>query len=70
VKLIRIDHASLDTDDREATLAWYSEVLGLERAHPGEGTAPGEPMFLGEEGAQVALSSLTLRRRGSGISRW
>ena len=55
MKLIRIDHASLDTGDREATLGWYAEVLGLGRAHPGEVTADEEPMFLGEDGAQVAL---------------
>lgn len=56
MKLFRIDHASLNSGDREATLQWYSEVLGMERAHPDAPPAvPGEPVFLGEDGAQVAL---------------
>lgn len=55
MRLIRIDHASLNTGDRAVTLEWYSGILGLERTHPDAPDVPDEPMFLGENGAQVAL---------------
>jgi catechol 2,3-dioxygenase-like lactoylglutathione lyase family enzyme len=55
MKLIRIDHASLNAGDRAVTLEWYAGVLGLERAHPDAPDVPDEPMFLGADGAQVAL---------------
>ncbi|WP_027008243.1 VOC family protein [Conexibacter woesei] len=55
MRLIRIDHASLNTGDRAATLRWYDEVLGLRRAHPDAPAVAEEPMFLGADGAQVAL---------------
>lgn len=54
MKLIRIDHVSLNVADRARSVAWYDEVLGLRRA--GSGPAPDEePMFLGADGAQIAL---------------
>ena len=55
MRLIRIDHASLNSGDRAATVQWYDEVLGLRRAHPDAPDVPGEPQFLGDDGAQVAL---------------
>ena len=55
MRLIRIDHVSLDALDRERTLAWYEELLGL-RAHGRPGaTAPGEPVFLGPAGARLGV---------------
>jgi catechol 2,3-dioxygenase-like lactoylglutathione lyase family enzyme len=55
MNLLRIDHVSLNAADREATVAWYAEVLGL-RAGAGAGaTPPEEPVFLGAPGAQLGL---------------
>jgi catechol 2,3-dioxygenase-like lactoylglutathione lyase family enzyme len=54
MRLIRIDHVSLNAADRDRTIAWYGDVLGLERSGAGP-TEPGEPVFLGADRAQVAL---------------
>ncbi|WP_272472900.1 VOC family protein [Baekduia alba] len=55
MRLIRIDHVSLDAADREGTLRWYGAILGLARAGTGPTDDPGEPVFLGADGAQIAL---------------
>jgi catechol 2,3-dioxygenase-like lactoylglutathione lyase family enzyme len=53
MRLHRIDHVSLDVSDRQASLAWYEEVLGLRAtSRPGP---PGEPVFMGPDGSQIAL---------------
>jgi catechol 2,3-dioxygenase-like lactoylglutathione lyase family enzyme len=54
MRLVRIDHVSLNAADRDRSIAWYGEILGLERAHDGPAPAD-EPMFLGHDGAQIAL---------------
>jgi catechol 2,3-dioxygenase-like lactoylglutathione lyase family enzyme len=51
--VIRIDHVSLNTGDRAATLAWYAEVLGLPAADPHD--VPDAPVFLGPGRAQLGL---------------
>ena len=53
MRLIRIDHVSLDVVDRARSLDWYAEVLGV-RAD-GRSTPADEPVFLGPAGARVAL---------------
>jgi catechol 2,3-dioxygenase-like lactoylglutathione lyase family enzyme len=54
MKVLRIDHVSLNAADRDRTIAWYAEMLGLERSSTGP-TPAEEPVFLGQDGAQVAL---------------
>ena len=53
MRLIRIDHVSLDALDRPRSIAWYEEVLGL-RAH-GRPGPDDEPVFLGPAGARLGL---------------
>src|SRR4051812_870687 len=54
MRLLRIDHVSLNAGDRDRTISWYGQILGLERS--GSGPAePGEPGFLGADGAHIAL---------------
>jgi catechol 2,3-dioxygenase-like lactoylglutathione lyase family enzyme len=53
MRLIRIDHVSLNVGDRPAALGWYEEVLGLRSRTPHD--VPDEPVFLGPDGAQLAL---------------
>jgi catechol 2,3-dioxygenase-like lactoylglutathione lyase family enzyme len=48
----RIDHVSLDVGDRERSLAWYEQVLGLRGANHG---SVDQPVFLGPEGARFGL---------------
>jgi catechol 2,3-dioxygenase-like lactoylglutathione lyase family enzyme len=53
MRLIRIDHVSLDVRDRPASIAWYEEILGL-----GAGLrhdAPDEPVFVGAATARLGL---------------
>src|SRR4051794_34518294 len=53
MRLIRIDHVSLNVGDRPASIAWYEQVLGLRvGAHH---DVPDEPVFLGPDGAQLGL---------------
>ena len=49
----RIDHVSLNSGDRPASLAWYADVLGLHAANPHD--IPDTPVFLGPDGAQFGL---------------
>jgi len=51
--LQRLDHVSLNVGDRLRSIAWYRDVLGLEQRN--EPTEDGEPVFMGEFGACVAL---------------
>jgi catechol-2,3-dioxygenase len=55
MRIIRIDHVSLDVHDRPASLAWYREVLGVPvgRCHH----EPDVPIFLGDPGARLGLFS-------------
>src|SRR5919198_6355767 len=53
MRLIRIDHVSLDVHDRPAAIAWYEDVLGL-RAQARH-DVPDEPVFLGPPGARLGL---------------
>jgi catechol 2,3-dioxygenase-like lactoylglutathione lyase family enzyme len=53
MRLIRIDHVSLNVEDRPRSLAFYEEVLGLRAA-----AAPGpadEPVFVGHDSARLGL---------------
>jgi catechol 2,3-dioxygenase-like lactoylglutathione lyase family enzyme len=53
MQLIRIDHVSLDVDDRSRSIAWYENVIGL-RASRSPGPVD-EPVFLGPPGARLGL---------------
>ena len=53
MRLIRIDHVSLNVGDRPATVAWYEDVLGLSasaRHKPAD-----QPLFVGPDTAQLGL---------------
>jgi catechol 2,3-dioxygenase-like lactoylglutathione lyase family enzyme len=52
MNVLRIDHVSLNTADRERTLAFYGDVLGMRTGRAGP---PDEPVFAGEDGAQFGL---------------
>jgi catechol-2,3-dioxygenase len=51
--LDRLDHVSLNVSDREAAIAWYADVLGLEQRN--EPRQDGWPVFMGAFGACIAL---------------
>jgi catechol-2,3-dioxygenase len=53
VRIIRIDHVSLDVRDRPASVAWYEAVLGL--APESRHSARDAPIFLGPPGARLGL---------------
>jgi catechol 2,3-dioxygenase-like lactoylglutathione lyase family enzyme len=53
MRLIRIDHVSLNVHDRPRSVAFYDEVLRLGAGRPPG--SPGEPVFLGPVGARIAL---------------
>jgi catechol-2,3-dioxygenase len=53
VDLQRLDHVSLNVSDRGRSIAWYSDVLGLEQR--GDARQDDWPVFMGEFGACVAL---------------
>ena len=53
MRLIRIDHVSLDVIDRPRSIAWYEQVIGLPAARP---SGPvDQPVFLGPPGARLGL---------------
>jgi catechol 2,3-dioxygenase-like lactoylglutathione lyase family enzyme len=54
MNIIRIDHVSLDVDDRAHSLDWYAQVLGL-AVVPDPATPPDQPIFLGPLGARLGL---------------
>jgi catechol-2,3-dioxygenase len=52
-QLERLDHVSLNVSDREASIAWYADVLGLEqRNRPRQDDWP---VFMGGFGTCIAL---------------
>ena len=53
MRIMRIDHVSLDVRDRPASVAWYQDVLGL--APHSRHSEPDEPLFLGPPGARLGL---------------
>jgi catechol-2,3-dioxygenase len=53
MRILRIDHVSLDVHDRPASVAWYQEVLGMSAGPVHQ--HPDEPIFLGTSGAQLGL---------------
>ena len=53
MRLIRIDHVSLDVRDRPSSIAWYEEVLGL--LPHARHDVPDQPVFLGPAGARLGL---------------
>jgi catechol-2,3-dioxygenase len=53
MQLQRLDHVSLNVSDRARSIAWYSDVLGLEQR--GEARQDDWPVFMGEFGACIAL---------------
>jgi catechol-2,3-dioxygenase len=53
MRIIRIDHVSLDVHDRPASVAWYQEVLGMPAGSCHQ--HPDEPIFLGAAGARLGL---------------
>ena len=54
MRLIRIDHVSLNVGDRPQTVAWYEDVLGLSTTAPPSRPAD-QPMFAGPDSAQLGL---------------
>ena len=52
MRLIRIDHVSLNAGDRAGSIAFYEDVLRLRADRVGP---PDQPVFLGPDGAQIAL---------------
>jgi catechol 2,3-dioxygenase-like lactoylglutathione lyase family enzyme len=50
---IRIDHVSLNAGDRARSIDWYGQAIGLEPTS--SHSNPDEPIFLGHDGAQIAL---------------
>ena len=53
MNLSGIDHVALAVPDVERTVAWYLEVLGLERQHAG--AWGGVPTFVGKGSTGLAL---------------
>jgi catechol 2,3-dioxygenase-like lactoylglutathione lyase family enzyme len=53
MRLLRIDHVSVDVVDRSRSIAWYEEVLGLTAAGPPG--PPGQPVFVGAPEARLGL---------------
>jgi catechol 2,3-dioxygenase-like lactoylglutathione lyase family enzyme len=52
-ELQRLDHVSLNVSDRERSIAWYRDVLGLELKNDPE--ADDWPAFMGEFGRCIGL---------------
>ena len=52
-RLQRLDHVSLNVGDRERSIAWYRDVLGLELRN--EPRADDWPAFMGAFGACIGL---------------
>jgi catechol 2,3-dioxygenase-like lactoylglutathione lyase family enzyme len=53
MQITRIDHVSLDVQDRPASVAWYEAVLGF--TPHARHSQPDEPIFLGPTGARLGL---------------
>ncbi|HXG75941.1 MAG TPA: VOC family protein [Gaiellaceae bacterium] len=52
-RLARLDHVSLNVSDRERSIAWYRDVLGLEQKN--RPRHDDWPVFMGELGAALGL---------------
>ena len=52
-QLQRLDHVSLNVSDRARSIAWYTDVLGLELKN--EPRAADWPAFMGDMGACIGL---------------
>jgi catechol 2,3-dioxygenase-like lactoylglutathione lyase family enzyme len=52
MRLLRIDHVSLNAGDRAGSIAFYEDVLRMRAGRVGP---PDQPVFLGPPGAQLAL---------------
>lgn len=53
MRLIRIDHVSLNVRDRRRSIDWYEQVLGLRAG--GRPGPPDEPVFVGAASARLGL---------------
>jgi catechol 2,3-dioxygenase-like lactoylglutathione lyase family enzyme len=53
MRLIRIDHVSLNVHDRPSSLAWYEAVLGV--TPHSRHQIPDEPIFLGSTPVRLGL---------------
>jgi catechol 2,3-dioxygenase-like lactoylglutathione lyase family enzyme len=52
MRLLRIDHVSLNAGDRAGSIAFYEDVLDVRAGRLGP---PDQPVFLGPPGVQLAL---------------
>lgn len=52
MRLLRIDHVSLNTGDRPRSVAWYQDVLGLGAGRQGPAD---QPVFIGPSTSQLGL---------------
>lgn len=52
-KIEALDHVALSVRDVERSARWYADVLGFKQQH--EGMWDGEPIFVGNGGAAIAL---------------
>ncbi len=52
-RLHRLDHVSINAADRQRSIAWYRDVLGLEQQ--GQPAHDDEPVFMGAFGACIGL---------------
>jgi len=59
MRLERLDHVSLNVTDRERSIAWYRNVLGLPQLN--QPTEDDEPVFLGQPGLQFGLFQAQLQ---------
>jgi catechol 2,3-dioxygenase-like lactoylglutathione lyase family enzyme len=55
MNLLRIDHVSLTCADRDRTIAWYADVLGLPVPAGAAATPGDEPVFVGVAQARLGL---------------
>jgi catechol 2,3-dioxygenase-like lactoylglutathione lyase family enzyme len=53
MRLLRIDHVSLNVADRPGAITFYEDVLGLDASWPAG--PPGEPVFVGSPTARLGL---------------
>src|SRR4026208_1158280 len=59
MRLERLDPVSLNVTDRERSIAWYRNVLGLPQLN--QPTEDDEPVFLGQPGLQFGLFQAQLQ---------
>jgi catechol 2,3-dioxygenase-like lactoylglutathione lyase family enzyme len=66
-KLAGLDHVALAVSDVERSAQWYIDILGFERQH--QGLWDGIPVFVGKDGAAVALFPAKTNERSTSTSR-